>query len=142
MHRNLKRHFFSSYPSNNCSAVGVSIYSYTFQPPCMFYFCCRSFIDSYVLGGRVGMLRSKCNLDLFPHAEGGLVGRGGGCFTLKFFRFPMDLGGFLAHGFALISLLSTRRHRTFGILIIPSPVYIYSTFLVFQFSLVHLSHSS
>ena len=62
------------------------------------------------------MLRSKCNLDLFPHAGGegaggrvwGHVGRGGGCFTMDFCRFPIDLGGFLARGFAFISLLSTK----------------------------------
>ena len=86
----------------------------------MFYFCYRAFIDSYVLGGRVGMLRSTCCvrnviLDLFPHAGGkggsgwggrGHVGRGCGCFTMDLNRFPMDLGGFLARGFALISLLS------------------------------------
>ena len=35
----------------------------------------------------------------------------GGCFTVDFFRFPMDLGGFLAHGFALISLLSTKHFQ-------------------------------
>ena len=36
------------------------------------------------------------------------MGRGGGCFIMDFCRFPMDLGGCLARGFAFISLLSTR----------------------------------
>ena len=40
-----------------------------------------------------------------PHRH---VWRGGGCFTLDFWRFPVDLDGFLACGFAVISLLSTR----------------------------------
>ena len=64
----------------------------------------------------MGMLRSKCNLDLFPHAGGegrvgggGHAGRGGGCFTMDFCRFPMDLGGFLARGFALFFQLCTFR---------------------------------
>ena len=42
---------------------------------------------------------------------GGHVGRGGGCFTLDFCRFPLDLGGFLARGFTCIFLLSTRHFQ-------------------------------
>ena len=33
----------------------------------------------------------------------------GGCFTVDFYAFAMDLGGFLARGFAHISSLSTKR---------------------------------
>ena len=50
----------------------------------------------------------------------GWGGRGG--WGMDFYRFPVDLGGFLACGFAFISLLSTKHYRTCGSLIIPSPV--------------------
>ena len=40
---------------------------------------------------------------------GGHVGRGGVCFTMDFCRFPMDLGGFLACGFALFEKFCTFR---------------------------------
>ena len=33
------------------------------------------------------------------------MGRGGGCITKDFFRFPMDLGGSLARGFILIFII-------------------------------------
>ena len=35
-------------------------------------------------------------------AGGGHVGRGGGCFTMDFYRFPMDFGGSVARRFALV----------------------------------------
>ena len=39
------------------------------------------------------------------------MGRHGGCFTLDFCRFRIDVAGFLACGFAFISLLSTRHFQ-------------------------------
>ena len=75
-------------------------------------------IDSYVLGGRMGKLHSKCDFWLLPTCWGGAsggvgehVGRGGLCFTMNVWRFPMDLDGFLACGFPLIFLLSTKHFQ-------------------------------
>ena len=46
----------------------------------------------------------------FSHmlGRGGHGGRGGRGFTTDLFRFPVDFSGYLARGFALISLLSTK----------------------------------
>ena len=72
----------------------VEAHRCAFQPPCMFYFCYKSSIDSYVLGGRVRKLRSKrCIRNV----------------RLDFNRFSMDLGGFFAHGFPLFHKFRTLR---------------------------------
>ena len=50
-------------------------------------------------------------LEIFKNPQSGgegHVGRGGGCLTMDFCRFPMDLGGCLARGFAL----SDKMHAT------------------------------
>ena len=53
------------------------------------------------------MLRSKCNLDLFPHAGRGSGWCGGVCgerwwvLHMDICGFPMNFVGYLAHGFAL-----------------------------------------